>query len=128
VRRGEENHLLDCEVYNSALADYLGLSRMTEDQWKHLAAERGLSIVGTIATALAGLIPGRRAGGHVPRPMAFDAGKANRRLRGLTTSTVAINSQIRSYGKTVLARSRYLAANNPVCCGREGNLCLRAGR
>ncbi|ESY72071.1 hypothetical protein X740_33580, partial [Mesorhizobium sp. LNHC221B00] len=42
VRRGEENHLLDCEVYNSALADYLGLSRMTEDQWKHLAAERGL--------------------------------------------------------------------------------------
>lgn len=41
VRNGEENHLLDCEVYNAALADYLGLSRMTEDQWKRLAAERG---------------------------------------------------------------------------------------
>ncbi|KQU77719.1 terminase [Mesorhizobium sp. Root102] len=41
VRRGEENHLLDCEVYNSALADYLGLSRMTADQWRKIAADRG---------------------------------------------------------------------------------------
>jgi phage terminase large subunit GpA-like protein len=41
IRNGEENHLLDCEVYNAALADYLGLSRMTEDQWKRLAGERG---------------------------------------------------------------------------------------
>lgn len=50
---------------------------------------------------------------------AFDAGKASRRLRGLTTSTVAINSQIRSYGKTVLARSRYLAANNPYAAAAK---------
>ncbi|TGQ69527.1 terminase [Mesorhizobium sp. M00.F.Ca.ET.186.01.1.1] len=42
-RMGEENHLLDCEIYNAALADYLGLSRMTADQWKHLAADRGFS-------------------------------------------------------------------------------------
>ena len=47
-----------------------------------------------------------------PKVRAFDAGKANRRLRGLTTTTAAINVQIRSYGQTVLARSRYLAANN----------------
>lgn len=47
-----------------------------------------------------------------PKVKAFDAGKANRRLKGLTTSNAAINTQIRSYGKTVLARSRYLAANN----------------
>lgn len=42
VRQGEENHLLDCEIYGAALADYLGVSRMTEDQWKALAAERGV--------------------------------------------------------------------------------------
>lgn len=42
VRTGEENHLLDCEIYGSALADYLGVSRMTEDQWRHLMADRGV--------------------------------------------------------------------------------------
>lgn len=51
--------------------------------------------------------------------VAFDAGQNNRRLRGLTTSTVAINAQIRSYGKTVLARSRYLAANNPYAAAAK---------
>lgn len=40
-RVGEENHLLDCEIYNAALADYLGLSRMTGDQWRRIAADRG---------------------------------------------------------------------------------------
>lgn len=50
---------------------------------------------------------------------AFDAGKNSRRLRGFTTSTVAINAQIRSYGKTVLARSRYLAANNPYAAAAK---------
>jgi len=40
-RIGEENHLLDCEVYNAALADYLGLSRMTAGQWRKIAADRG---------------------------------------------------------------------------------------
>jgi len=40
VRSGEENHFLDCTVYNDALADYLGLSRMTTDEWAALASER----------------------------------------------------------------------------------------
>lgn len=35
------NHLLDCRVYAKAMADYLGLSRMTEDQWRMLRGERG---------------------------------------------------------------------------------------
>ena len=48
-----------------------------------------------------------------PRKGAFDAGKSSRRLKGLTTATREINRLIRSYGQTVLARSRYLAANNP---------------
>lgn len=36
------NHFLDCRVYNLALADYLGLSRMTSDEWAHLAKLRGV--------------------------------------------------------------------------------------
>lgn len=40
VRKGEENHFLDCTIYNDALADYLGLSRLTSDEWAALASER----------------------------------------------------------------------------------------
>lgn len=40
VRR--DNHLLDCRVYNRALADYLGLSSTTPDEWAALARHRGL--------------------------------------------------------------------------------------
>jgi lambda family phage portal protein len=43
---------------------------------------------------------------------AFDAGKSSRRLRALPTFTCAINDQIKAYGASVLARSRYLAVNN----------------
>jgi phage terminase large subunit GpA-like protein len=35
------NHLLDCRVYAKAMAEYLGLSRMSEQQWARLRAERG---------------------------------------------------------------------------------------
>lgn len=55
---------------------------------------------------LRSLLPGQR-------PQAFDAGRANRRLRALPTATAEINRLIRTYGKNVTARSRYLAANNP---------------
>lgn len=37
-----ENHLLDCRIYNRALAEYLGLSTMTPDEWSALAKRRGL--------------------------------------------------------------------------------------
>lgn len=36
------NHFLDCRVYNLALAEYLGLSRMTADDWAVLARDRGV--------------------------------------------------------------------------------------
>lgn len=39
---GRDNHLLDCRIYNKALADHLGLNRMTADDWAQLAAERGV--------------------------------------------------------------------------------------
>lgn len=50
---------------------------------------------------------------------AFDAGRSQRRLRSMPTATQAINTQIRAYGKTVLARSRYLAANNPYAAAAK---------
>lgn len=43
----------------------------------------------------------------------FEAGRTGRRLRTIPTSTQAINSLIRTFGKNVVARSRYLAVNNP---------------
>lgn len=36
------NHLLDCRVYNLALAEYLGLSTSTPEEWAALARKRGL--------------------------------------------------------------------------------------
>jgi len=42
----------------------------------------------------------------------FEAGRTGRRLRSIPTTTTAINTLIRSYGRSLLARSRYLALNN----------------
>lgn len=42
--RSDWNHFLDCRVYNLALADYLGVSRMTQDEWARLAGMRGTPI------------------------------------------------------------------------------------
>lgn len=43
IRSSErDNHLLDCRVYNLALAEHLGLSRMSADHWAALEARRGL--------------------------------------------------------------------------------------
>lgn len=41
-RAGEANHFLDCEIYGDALGDYLGISRMTPDEWSMLASMRGV--------------------------------------------------------------------------------------
>jgi lambda family phage portal protein len=43
----------------------------------------------------------------------FDAGQTGRRLRAIPSTGVAINAQVSRYGRTIVARSRYLAANNP---------------
>lgn len=37
-----DNHFLDCRVYNMAVAEYLGLSSLTEDEWAQIARLRGL--------------------------------------------------------------------------------------
>lgn len=37
-----ENHFLDCRIYNMALAEYLGISIMTADEWAALARHRGV--------------------------------------------------------------------------------------
>lgn len=36
-----ENHYFDCRVYNMAMAEYLGLSSMTDDEWSALVRLRG---------------------------------------------------------------------------------------
>lgn len=36
------NHLLDCRVYAMAMAEYLGLSRLTDEQWSEIARNRGM--------------------------------------------------------------------------------------
>ncbi|OCC05248.1 hypothetical protein BA190_10115 [Labrys sp. WJW] len=41
VARGD-NHYLDCRIGNMALAEYLGLTRMTEAEWRKLAEMRGV--------------------------------------------------------------------------------------
>lgn len=38
------NHLLDCRVYAMAMAEHLGLTRMTQDQWAKLSQIRGVTI------------------------------------------------------------------------------------
>nr|WP_255599546.1 terminase gpA endonuclease subunit [Afifella sp. IM 167] len=38
----EDNHLLDCRIMAMAMAEYLGLSRMTPERWAQLAASRGV--------------------------------------------------------------------------------------
>lgn len=43
-RGNQPNHWFDCRVYNMAVADHLGLSSMTEDEWKLLARERAPTI------------------------------------------------------------------------------------
>lgn len=43
----------------------------------------------------------------------FDAGKNGRRLGAIPSTSQAINSQVSRYGRTIVARSRYLASNNP---------------
>lgn len=37
-----DNHFLDCRVGNAALAEYLGMTRMTSDEWAVLAKNRGV--------------------------------------------------------------------------------------
>lgn len=39
------NHLLDARVYAMAMADYLGMNRMTPDDWSKLSKDRGVPLV-----------------------------------------------------------------------------------
>jgi phage terminase large subunit GpA-like protein len=39
-----DNHWLDCRVYNMAIAEHLGLSTLTADEWARLAKERGAPV------------------------------------------------------------------------------------
>jgi phage terminase large subunit GpA-like protein len=36
-----DNHYLDCRIYNKALAEHIGLSKMSDEDWRGLARDRG---------------------------------------------------------------------------------------
>ena len=40
-QRNRDNHFLDCRIYNMALIEYLGFSKMDDNDWIELAAMRG---------------------------------------------------------------------------------------
>jgi lambda family phage portal protein len=67
------------------------------------------------ANAKAALRSQKRGATNARKPgfaRGFEAGKTGRRLKAIPSSVAAINTQIRAYGKNVVARSRYLAVNN----------------
>ena len=75
VRGTRPNHWLDCRIYNMALADHLGVSSMTEEEWKLLARERA---------------PSLEAGDlFAPRPLALQTATAARHLRDASPLAVA---------------------------------------
>src|SRR6185295_17963893 len=41
VAKGD-NHFHDCRIYNMALFDHLGGNRLTDDEWRTLAKQRGV--------------------------------------------------------------------------------------
>jgi len=72
-----DNHWLDCRVYNKALAEHLGLSKMSDEDWKGLDRERGapegaaplwVAAAAAEASPLAGAAPGLAAPGDVEAP------------------------------------------------------------
>jgi phage terminase large subunit GpA-like protein len=71
IASSRDNHLLDCRVYNLALAEYLGLSSTTADGWADLARRRGMPEA-SIATGLfaARLEAPHIAGSPAPSPSA----------------------------------------------------------
>lgn len=68
-----------------------------------------MGLLQTAKNAVARL--GSSAANKVAR--AFDAGQGGRRLAAIPNTTTAINTLIRTYGRSVTARSRYLCTNNP---------------
>lgn len=83
------NHYLDCRVYNIALADYLGLTRMTSDEWATLARMRGVPAEGMDLFAPAPLAlqaqTEMKAASAKPEAAPEFAGAAARRLATETT-------------------------------------------
>lgn len=49
----------------------------------------------------------------------LDGGRAGRRLRAIPVTRASLDTQIRRYGRTLLARSRYLSLNNPYVAGAK---------
>jgi phage terminase large subunit GpA-like protein len=76
------NHFLDCRIYNLALADYIGLSRLTSDEWAELAKLRGVPVELQNPDLLASDVEKIVAGqGSRPKPVAAVPVTARRATR-----------------------------------------------
>lgn len=63
AQRRPDNHFLDCRIYAMAMAEHLGLSRLTKSQWAALRAAREpeteVDLLTTVAEALAAVAAGK---------------------------------------------------------------------
>jgi lambda family phage portal protein len=93
-----------------------------------LDGPRILDRYGNPARRATGLNPGAIGGTAASPHASWDAGQTGRRLSAIPTAARSINTLLRSYGKAVLARSRYLAANNPyAAAAREAYISSMVG-
>lgn len=75
-----DNHFHDCRIYNMALVHHLGIDRMTADQWKVLAQNRGVKPESQkeLFTAALPVTARPAAINETPRPVA-----SGRRIRSM---------------------------------------------
>jgi phage terminase large subunit GpA-like protein len=110
-RGNQANHWFDCRVYNMAVADHLGLSSMTEDEWKLLARERAPTIsqgdlfaarplAVQVATSPASATPSAPSGGDDPPPVQDPTPPAN-----ASVEAPAARSQDEPTGSNWIGRS-----------------------
>ena len=59
--KNRPNHFLDCQVYAAAVAEHLGLTRKTRDQWQRLAQRIGVPVAAEDLFAPAALVDEREA-------------------------------------------------------------------
>ncbi len=78
-----EGHLLDCRVYAKSLAEHLGLSSLTDDEWKGLIRERGAPPSDALPLWAARVTPPEITGCAGPGPVStLVAGQRRRQLCG----------------------------------------------
>lgn len=79
--RREHNHFLDCRIYAMAMAEHLGLSKMTKSQWAALRAKLEPDLPPDLLAALPQTIAARRAEKDSPPAQATPASQQAQPVR-----------------------------------------------